>query len=174
MAMVAFIIFFFVFGAVNQNTTSSRQLYAFARDGGLPCSAWVSYVRILPTALRRDSTNRALPSQGLTHPKYPHQRCSNKLDHCLWLICILLGSTAAFLNINTIGNSGLLVSYIISISCLLHHRNTVGPYGTLSRAPPFFLGKIGGKLSTPLQSCSWSALSSRTCSLQRLIQRSRQ
>jgi choline transport protein len=44
MAMVAFIIFFFVFCAVNQNTTSSRQLYAFARDGGLPFSAWVSYV----------------------------------------------------------------------------------------------------------------------------------
>jgi len=44
MVMVAFIIFFFIFCAVNQNTTSSRQLYAFARDGGLPFSAWVSYV----------------------------------------------------------------------------------------------------------------------------------
>ncbi len=47
MAMVAFIIFFFVFCAVNQNTTSSRQLYAFARDGGLPFSGWVSYVSVL-------------------------------------------------------------------------------------------------------------------------------
>ena len=46
LAMVAFIIFFFIFCAVNQNTTSSRQLYAFARDGGLPFSGWVSYVSI--------------------------------------------------------------------------------------------------------------------------------
>jgi choline transport protein len=44
MVMVAFIIFFFVFSAVNQNTTSSRQLWAFARDGGLPYSRWISYV----------------------------------------------------------------------------------------------------------------------------------
>lgn len=47
MVMVAFVIFFFIFCAVNQNTTSSRQLYAFARDGGLPCSRWISYVRAL-------------------------------------------------------------------------------------------------------------------------------
>ena len=45
MVMVAFIIFFVIFCAVNQNTTSSRQLYAFARDGGLPFSGWISYVR---------------------------------------------------------------------------------------------------------------------------------
>jgi amino acid transporter len=42
--IVALIIFFFFFCAINQNTTSSRQLYAFARDGGLPFSAWLSYV----------------------------------------------------------------------------------------------------------------------------------
>jgi Amino acid permease len=47
MVMVAFIIFFFIFCAVNQNTTSSRQLYAFARDGGLPCSRWVSHVSVI-------------------------------------------------------------------------------------------------------------------------------
>jgi choline transport protein len=45
MVMVSFIAFFFIFGGVNQNTTSSRQLYAFARDGGLPFSKWISYVR---------------------------------------------------------------------------------------------------------------------------------
>ena len=44
LAMVAFIIFFYIFCAVNQNTTSSRQLYAFARDGGLPFARWISYV----------------------------------------------------------------------------------------------------------------------------------
>ncbi len=48
MVMVAFMIFFFIFCAVNQNTTSSRQLYAFARDGGVPCSGWISFVRPSP------------------------------------------------------------------------------------------------------------------------------
>jgi choline transport protein len=62
------------------------------------------------------------------------------------LACIPLGSTAAFLNIQTIGNSGLLVSYIICIGCRLHHRNSIGPYGTLSKPPPFFLGKMGGNI----------------------------
>lgn len=66
------------------------------------------------------------------------------------LACIPLGSTAAFLNIQTIGNSGLLVSYIICISCRLHHRNTVGPYGTLPEPPPFFLGKWGGNIINTL------------------------
>lgn len=51
MVMIAFIVFFFIFCAVNQNTTGSRQLYAFARDGGLPFSRWVSHVSVLnPTA----------------------------------------------------------------------------------------------------------------------------
>lgn len=42
--MVALMVFFFVFCAINQNTTSSRQLYAFARDGGLPFSRWICRV----------------------------------------------------------------------------------------------------------------------------------
>ena len=36
--LVAIIIFFFLFTAVNVNTTASRQIWAFARDGGLPFS----------------------------------------------------------------------------------------------------------------------------------------
>jgi choline transport protein len=48
MVMVAFVVFFFIFSAVNQNTTSSRQLYAFALDGGLPFSRWISHVRPAP------------------------------------------------------------------------------------------------------------------------------
>ncbi len=43
-AMTAIVAFFFLFAAVNTNTTSSRQLYAFARDGGLPFSSWICKV----------------------------------------------------------------------------------------------------------------------------------
>jgi amino acid transporter len=42
--MIAIVAFFFLFAAVNTNTTSPRQLYAFARDGGLPFSSWICKV----------------------------------------------------------------------------------------------------------------------------------
>ena len=148
MAMVAFIIFFFVFCAVNQNTTSSRQLYAFARDGGLPFSAWVSYVSILTpnlTDILDRRTNRASFKVSPTM-NIPINAVLISWVIACGLACIPLGSNAAFLNIQTIGNSGLLVSYIICISCRLYHRNAVGLYGTLTSRPPFFLGKIGGNL----------------------------
>ena len=41
MALTFFVIFFLLFGAIDSNTTSSRQLYAFARDGG--CLSPVGY-----------------------------------------------------------------------------------------------------------------------------------
>lgn len=68
-----------------------------------------------------------------------------------WLIgcglsLIPLGSTAAFLNMQTIGNSGLIVSYLICVACRLHHRSAVGPYGHLAKPPPFFLGKTLGNI----------------------------
>jgi amino acid transporter len=40
-AMTAIVAFFFLFAAVKTNTTSSRQLYAFARDG---FSSWICKV----------------------------------------------------------------------------------------------------------------------------------
>jgi choline transport protein len=72
-----------------------------------------------------------------------------------WLIAcglalIPLGSTAAFINIQTIGNSGLLVSYLICISCRLYHRNAVGLYGNLGKPPSFFLGKTLGNVVNTL------------------------
>jgi amino acid transporter len=60
------------------------------------------------------------------------------------LALIPLGSTVAFLNIQTIGNVGLMTSYIICIASRMHHRSTIGPYGHLQKPPPFFLGKIMG------------------------------
>ena len=67
---------------------------------------------------------------------------------CLGLIP--LGSTAAFINIQTIGNSGLLVSYLVCIASRLYHRNAVGLYGNLSKPPSFFLGKTIGNIVNTL------------------------
>ena len=43
--MVAYIILALIFCAINMVTTSSRQLYSFARDGGLPFAKTLSKVR---------------------------------------------------------------------------------------------------------------------------------
>jgi amino acid permease len=44
MVMTAFVIFFFIFAAINSGLTASRQLFAFARDGGVPFSKFIGYV----------------------------------------------------------------------------------------------------------------------------------
>jgi choline transport protein len=62
------------------------------------------------------------------------------------LAVIPLGSNSAFLNIQTIGNVGLIVSYIISIACRIHNRNYGSVYGNLAKPPPFYLGKVGGNI----------------------------
>lgn len=64
---------------------------------------------------------------------------------CL-LALIPLGSTVAFLNIQTIGNAGLLLSYWICIATRLYNRLTVGPYAHLAKPPKFFLGKMLGNV----------------------------
>ena len=86
------------------------------------------------------------PLKGATDSEYANQRRFLSWIISCGLACIPLGSTVAFLNIQTIGNSGLLTSYIICISCRLYHRNLVSSYGRLSEPPPFFLGRIGGNL----------------------------
>src|SRR6201992_148932 len=63
------------------------------------------------------------------------------------LISLIAGASSfAFLIIQTIGNSGLLTSYIITIGCRLYHRNYVSVYGTRAGRPPFFLGKFWGNV----------------------------
>ena len=43
-ALTALIFVLLMFGIINQVTTTSRQLWSFARDGGLPWSPWLSRV----------------------------------------------------------------------------------------------------------------------------------
>jgi choline transport protein len=57
-----------------------------------------------------------------------------------------LGSNAAFLNLQNISNSGLLVSYFISIACRMHNRNLGSVWGNLDSPPPYYLGKTGGNV----------------------------
>lgn len=126
LVFMAFTIFFLIFCAVNANTTSSRQIFAFARDGGLPFSPWIS--RVSPT--------KHVPINAVV---------------LTWFIgCVIalipLGSDVAFINIQTIGVAGLQTSYTLCILSRLYSRNFGRVYGNLSHPPPFFLGKVGGNV----------------------------
>ena len=82
--------------------TCSRQLYAFARDDGLPFSAFLAYVRPgwdIPL-------NSVLISFGIT----------------VGLSLINIGSTVAFNTVASMGTCAILSSYAISISCMFVKR----------------------------------------------------
>ncbi|EUC36330.1 hypothetical protein COCVIDRAFT_38996 [Bipolaris victoriae FI3] len=91
-----------VFGCVNNVATCSRQLFAFARDNGVPFSAFFS--RVQP---------------GWDIPL-------NSVFMSFLIACLLslinIGSSVAFNSIASLGTCALLSSYIISISCMFIKR----------------------------------------------------
>ncbi|KAK4546375.1 hypothetical protein LTR36_002052 [Oleoguttula mirabilis] len=88
--------------AISNVATSSRQMFAFARDRGLPFGSWLSHVR-----------------PGWDIPL--HAVFTTFFIACL-LCLINLGSSVAFNAILSIGVVSLLSSYLVSISCVLIKR----------------------------------------------------
>lgn len=80
--MTSFVIFFFLFCSVTCLTTSSRQLFAFARDGGLPFARFVSYVSTVQISVQPASSTHHI--QGLSLQKHPHECNHPYLAHRLW------------------------------------------------------------------------------------------
>ncbi|KAI4244080.1 MAG: hypothetical protein LQ352_006918 [Teloschistes flavicans] len=58
-ALVTVMLVLLITCAVNTVTTSSRQLWSFARDGGPPCSAWLARVRPAWDMIVHNHTNRS-------------------------------------------------------------------------------------------------------------------
>ncbi|KAL8901257.1 MAG: hypothetical protein Q9207_005289 [Kuettlingeria erythrocarpa] len=108
---------------VNNVASSSRQLYAFARDRGLPFSPFLSKVQ----------PGRAIPL--------------NSILVCFIVTCLLslinIGSTVAFNAIVSLGAAALFSSYIISISCILLKRCR----GEVLRPRRWSLGRWGGPVN---------------------------
>ena len=91
-----------IFGCVNNVATCSRQLFAFARDHGVPFGDFLSRVQPgwdIPL-------NSVIVSFGVA----------------IFLSMINIGSTVAFNSIASLGTCALLSSYIISISCIFLKR----------------------------------------------------
>ncbi|KAI7235503.1 hypothetical protein KC330_g4243 [Hortaea werneckii] len=101
-AMTAFIIILSASSCITIMAGSSRQLFAFARDDGLPFSKWVAHVR-----------------PGLDVPVNAIL-VSFTFAACISLVNI--GSTAAFNSITSLGTGTLTISYIICLSCMIWLR----------------------------------------------------
>lgn len=92
----------YFFCAVNQVTTSSRQVFAFARDKGLPYHAFLSRVR---------------PDSGV-----PANSVYVTLVFTCLLSLIIIGSTVAFNIILSVSATGLFTSYLVVICTVLAKR----------------------------------------------------
>lgn len=125
-----------LFCCVNQVTTTSRQLFAFARDKGVPFSPFLAYVRCthLVLFISMANINQVRPGWDV-----PVNAVLVTLCCTILLSLIIIGSTIAFNVITSLGQVGLVSSYIIVIACVFAKRIKGEPL-LPSR---FSLGKIG-------------------------------
>ncbi|KIW86242.1 hypothetical protein Z517_01637 [Fonsecaea pedrosoi CBS 271.37] len=104
--LTAIIIVMMAACAVSEVAAASRQIWAFARDGGLPGSPWLA--RISP------GWNIPLPAVTVT------------LLVSALISLINIGSTVALNAITSLGAIATLISYFLTIGCVLYRRLT-GP-----------------------------------------------
>ena len=100
--MVSIMITLSTFGAMTNMATGSRQIFAFARDRGVPFSRWFAHV----------PEGRDIPLNSVIF---------TVAVSCL-LSLINIGSQIAFNQFTSLGLCALLSSYIVSISCLALRR----------------------------------------------------
>lgn len=117
--LVVYMILALLFCATNVVTTSSRQLFSFARDGGVPFA----------TLLSRVSEQSHLPLQAIV--------CTITVTIVLSLI--LIGSSLAFNIIASLYAVALLGSYLVSVSTLVYQRFR----GSKLPRTRFSLGRLG-------------------------------
>ncbi|KAJ1332069.1 choline transport protein [Microdochium nivale] len=118
-AMSCLVTILTMFCNITMVATASRQLFAFARDQGVPFSGWLSQVR----------PGWDVPANSIF--------VTFVVTSLLSLINI--GSPVALNNITSLSTSALLSTYIASISCIVWRRATGQPM----LKSPFSLGKWG-------------------------------
>lgn len=101
-AMVAIVIILLTACCISEVATASRQIWAFARDRGLPGHDWLMKV----------SPGWNIPLRAV---------CVSLAVSSL-LSLINLGSSVALNAINSLGGVSILCSYFVTISCLVHRR----------------------------------------------------
>ena len=117
--MTAIIVIMLAACAVSEVAAASRQIWSFARDGGLPGHSWLS--RVTP------GWNIPLPAVAVS------------LLVSALLSLINIGSTVALNAITSLGAIAVLISYFLTISCVVHRRLK----GPALPTRPWSLGKWG-------------------------------
>lgn len=116
-AMIVFVTFMSIFSNLTMVATTSRQLYAFARDQAVPFSPWLSRV------------TWNLPVNSIVVTFFTS----------VLLSLINTGSAAALNSITSLATSSLLSSYICCIGCITWRRLMKRPLP----ASKFSLGRYG-------------------------------
>ena len=119
--LILIMMFMFFFCAVNQVTTSSRQVFAFARDKGLPYHEFLSKVN----------------SKGV-----PANSVYVTLCFTCILALIIIGSTTAFNIILSVSATGLFTSYLVVIGTVLARKLRKEPFPTIRFEVPRTLGIV--------------------------------
>ncbi|KAJ9669681.1 hypothetical protein H2201_000065 [Coniosporium apollinis] len=117
--LTSLIILLLLFCAINQITTTSRQLFAFARDNGLPFSAFLSRIR----------PGWDVPLNALVVTFVVVSLAS----------LIPIGSAIAFNILVSLGTVSLLASYFVVIACMMLKRVR----GEKLLPSRFSLGRLG-------------------------------
>jgi choline transport protein len=122
---ILIMIFMYFFCAVNQVTTSSRQVFAFARDKGLPYHEFLSRVN-----------RKGVPANAVYVT----------LAYTCILALIIIGSTTAFNIILSVSATGLFTSYLVVIGTVLARKLRREPFPAsrfkISRAIGIFVNTI--------------------------------
>ncbi|KAL9581613.1 MAG: hypothetical protein Q9212_003798 [Teloschistes hypoglaucus] len=137
--MAAIVIITLIAAVVSEVATASRQVWAFSRDDGFPCSRF----------LRKVSSNppNSIGCWAILSEVYQVKPGWNIPLNALWvslgfgviIALINLGSSVALNAVVSLTISALLSSYILSIGCLISKRFR----GEALPASKFSLGKYG-------------------------------
>lgn len=102
--LTAIVILMATFSCVTIMASASRQMFAFARDEGLPYSSWLARV----------------------HPRLDVPVNSVVISTVISVLLSLIniGSTAAFNSLVSLGSGTLMISYIVCIGCFIHRKTT--------------------------------------------------
>lgn len=118
--MIVLVVVILIGSNITFVTATSRDLYAFARDDGLPFSGWLSQV----SKRQNMPQNAAIVTCAIS----------------FLLALIYIGSDVAFYAITSLFTVALLQCYVLSIACVLWRRIVLPE--TLPHAP-FSLGRWG-------------------------------
>ncbi|PYH88707.1 amino acid transporter [Aspergillus ellipticus CBS 707.79] len=105
---------------ISNVATTSRQIYAFARDGGVPFGSFFSRVRPFPSLPIK--MHKLMRGQVNSRFMVPLNALFVSLAIVSLLSLINIGSAVAFNAIMSLGTAALLSSYLISISCVRLRR----------------------------------------------------